>query len=84
MGKNKKGTKNKYKARWQVFKCQREEWEWYVSLVVKDSFVVCPNAWVCRLIVQVIFVPFSAIITKPLLLVLQQLLLEGSKNITTS
>lgn len=24
MGKNKKGTKNKYKARWQVFKCQLE------------------------------------------------------------
>lgn len=40
-----------------------------MSLVVKESFMVCPNAWVCRLIVQVIFVPFSAIITKPLLLV---------------
>lgn len=64
---------------------QREEWEWYVSLVVKlNSSMVCPTAWVCRLIVQVIFIPVSAIITKPHLIMLHQLHLEGSRKIDTS
>lgn len=55
-----------------------------MGLVVKDSSMVCPTAGVCRLMVQVIFIPFSAIITWPHLMVLQQLLLEGSRKIAIS
>lgn len=54
-----------------------------MGLVVKDSSMVCPTAGVSRLIVQVIFIPFSAIITEPHLM-LQQLPLEGSRKIATS
>lgn len=53
-------------------------------LVVKDSFMVCPNAWVCRLIVPSDLYSFLSHNHLASPNGAAELLLEGSRNIAAS